>query len=71
MIDRGDCDAPTTKSKEIRVSCNLKDEEKLEVLLHEMFHAAHWNMDEEFIEKFAVDVARAIWRLGYRQNENG
>lgn len=69
LTNRGDCDSPIKPFKEIRVSSALKGEEKLEVLLHEMFHAACWNLDEEFVEEFAVDVARNLWRLGYRQTD--
>lgn len=63
---RGDCDSPDQKNKEIRVSSSLKGEERLEVLIHEMVHAAGWHLDESFVERFAADVARALWRLGYR-----
>ena len=44
----------------------LHGEERLEVLLHELVHAAGWHIDEAFVERFASDAARALWRLGYR-----
>lgn len=64
--NRGDCDGPTIKNKEIRVSTTLRGEERLEVLIHEFLHAAGWHIDEAFVEQFAHDAARALWRLGYR-----
>jgi hypothetical protein len=45
----------------------LQGEEKLEVVIHELVHAAGWHIDEEFTEIFAKDVARVLWRLGYRE----
>jgi hypothetical protein len=64
----GECDPPTTVGKEIRVADNLKGERKLDVLIHEMLHAAGWHIDEEFIAEFATDAARALTKLGYTDN---
>ena len=44
----------------------MHGEERLEVLIHEMLHAAYWDLDESAIEGAAADVARVLWRLGYR-----
>lgn len=67
LANRGDCDAPDRPGKEIRVGSGLRGEERLEVLLHELVHAAGWHIDESFVERFARDAARALWRLGYRE----
>lgn len=69
MANRGDCDPPQQAGKEIRISSALRDEERLEVLIHEFVHAAGWHIDETFVEQFARDAARALWRLGYRDQE--
>lgn len=69
MANRGDCDPPDQPGKEIRVSSALRGEERLEVLIHELVHAAGWHIDEAFVERFASDAARALWRLGYRDKE--
>ena len=68
MGARGDCDPPTTPGKEIRIASNLRGEERLEVLIHEMLHSAGWHIDESFVERFAADAARVLWRLGYRES---
>jgi hypothetical protein len=70
MANRGDCDEPDQPGKEIRIACNLQGEERLEVLLHELVHAADWHLDESFVERFASDAARALWRLGYRNGKD-
>jgi hypothetical protein len=64
---RGECDPPCLPGKEIRVLSKLRGEERLEVLLHEMLHAAQWHLDEAYVEVIAADMARALWRLGYRE----
>jgi hypothetical protein len=64
--NRGDCDPPERPGKEIRIAAGLRGEERLEVLVHELVHAAGWHIDEAFVERFARDVARVLWRLGYR-----
>lgn len=66
----GDCSAPHTKNKEIRVHSQLKGQKELEVYLHEMLHACNWHLDEEWIEAAGHDLARALWRLGYRRNDD-
>jgi len=66
LSNRGDCDPPEKHGKEIRVSADLVGEERLEVVLHELVHAAGWHIDDPFAEQFARDAARIIWRLGHR-----
>lgn len=61
----GECDAPDTPNKEIRISSKLRGEERLNVLIHEMVHAAGWHLDEEFVDQFGTDAARVLRALGY------
>lgn len=62
----GNCDSPTAKGKSIRIRPSLSGEKRLEVLIHEMMHAAHWDLDEEVVSETSQDIARALWRIGYR-----
>jgi len=66
MANRGDCEPPDKRGKEIRISSSLQGEQRLEVLVHELMHAAGWHLDESFVEQFARDAARTLWRVGYR-----
>jgi hypothetical protein len=66
---RGSCDPPDKPNKAIRILKRLKGEELLEVLFHEMQHAAAWHVDESYIEKFSADAARNLTKLGYRDGE--
>lgn len=65
LKNRGDCSSPTHPNRTIRVLANLRGEERLEVLIHEMLHAAGWHISEEFVTQFAKDAARALTQLGY------
>ena len=67
LAARGECDPPSTTGKELRIRTALAGEELLEVLLHELLHAAGWPLDEAFVAGFAADAARVLWKLGYRE----
>lgn len=62
----GDCDPPAARNKAIRIAQQLHGERRLAVLIHEMLHATHWSLDEAWIDAVSTDIARALWRLGYR-----
>ena len=68
--DKGDCDAPTLRNKEIRISKKLKKEEELEVVIHELLHSADWYKDEEWVERTACEISHILWRLGWRKPPN-
>lgn len=38
----------------------------LETLIHESLHACNWKASEENVTQTAHDIARFLWRLGYR-----
>jgi hypothetical protein len=63
----GYCDPPTKLNKRIVVSPHQTEAEILRVLIHEMLHAAHWDMCEEAIDESSVGVADVLWKLGYRR----
>lgn len=62
---RGECDPPDKANKEIRILDRLSGEERMEVAIHEMLHAAGWHIDEGFVGQFAADVARNLYKLGF------
>jgi hypothetical protein len=64
---RGLCDPPDSIGKTIRIDSRLAGEEQLEVICHEVGHASFWMIDEESIEEFGRDIAKILWRLGYRR----
>lgn len=54
----------------IVVAYSLSGEEELEILIHEMLHGCFWDMDEEAITDAAKGMAKALWRMGYKKQEN-
>ena len=66
----GKCDSPEATNKKIVVNPNQSGVDVLGTLIHEMMHAAHWDLDEEAIDTTSVDIARVLWKLGYRVREN-
>jgi hypothetical protein len=69
MVADGECDAPDMPGKEIRIRRGLRPERELDVLIHEMVHAALWDLDESAVEELATDITRALTRLGYQRGE--
>ena len=67
VASRGECDDPLGPGRVIKVAHNLKGEEELEVIIHEMLHAGLWDLDESVVETMGEDMARALWKMGYRR----
>lgn len=67
----GKCDSPDSKKKQIKLAPRLKKDPRrlLEVVVHECLHAADWSKAEEWIEPTAEDIARALWKIGFRLSE--
>lgn len=65
----GDCDPPDTKNKKLRVYHGLTGCRELEVNIHEAMHACLWDLDEDAVDETSTDLARYLWRLGYRKVE--
>jgi hypothetical protein len=63
----GECDPPETRNKEIRIEKRLGEKETLDVIIHEILHASDFYKTEDWIEPVASDIARILWRLGYRR----
>ena len=70
LADDGRCDPPDRPHKTISIARRLRGERQLDVLLHELLHACNWQLDEEHITQTATDIARVLWRLGYRKGES-
>lgn len=67
--DCGLTESPKLKGKRIFIRENLPPQRELDTIIHECLHAADWWKDEEWIEDVAHDIARVLWRLGWRKVE--
>ena len=61
----GDCDAPGVPGKQIRIRQSLRGRLKLDTIIHELLHAALWEVREEWVDRTATDIARILTDLGY------
>ena len=54
--------------RELVVSPSLRGEQRLDTVIHELLHAALPDLDEDAVNTTASDIARLLWRLGYRDD---
>ncbi len=71
--DRGLCTDPEAPKRTILIRSNMDEEEELDTIIHEAIHASAWVVfDEVFVTQLAEDIARLLYRLGWRkQDESG
>ena len=65
----GHCDGPDVPNKQIIISTGMSEQKELDTIIHEAFHAADFNRREEHVNEFATDLARILWRLGWRKTK--
>lgn len=66
--DLGFCEAPDKRNKRIVIKPTLTGEKRLSIILHELLHAAAWDHDEQWVQEVGDDIARILWKLGYRDD---
>ena len=52
----------------ISTARKVRGELELDTTIHELIHACQPDLAEETVEEVASDIARVLWRLGYRRN---
>jgi len=67
ILDALDGNADTDHNFWLIVSRDLDTQIGLETAIHEALHACSWRSQEQTVERTAKDIARFIWRLGYRR----
>ena len=55
--------------EEIMINANLEPYDYLETAIHEGLHAALDDHSETVVAPAARDIARFLWRLGYRKEK--
>ena len=63
----GICTDPSFTKREIKIHKKLKGAKEFEILIHEMLHACFWDIDENVIKEAGKDIAKALWKMGYRK----
>jgi hypothetical protein len=64
----GFCEEPFPTVPSLWVNMEeLSDKEQLRVLIHESLHACNWDKSEPIVHQTSKDIARFLWRVGYRK----
>jgi hypothetical protein len=58
---------PARGLRRIFIDPRARNCKELELYIHECLHAGDWHKSEEWVDKFARDMARTLWALGYRK----
>jgi len=64
----GLCDT-FSKERELIIMTDLGTIRGLETAIHEALHACDWNKEEIMVGQTGKDIARFLWRLGYRRQD--
>ena len=64
---KGETDTPENPKPEIRIRKGMEGLMLLDTLIHEGLHACLWDLDDDAVGASASDIARLLWRLGYRK----
>jgi len=66
----GSCDPPHGMAdREIVLDESVGDRDFLRIALHEAMHALHWHKAEATVDHDSKQLARWLWRLGYRRQQ--
>ena len=65
----GMCESPEATHRIMDIPLEGKTLNDCATVIHESLHACYWWMDEEFIDQAADDIARLLWRLGWRKQD--
>ena len=60
----GLCDPPDKRDRTVRISKATPPAMLLEVILHELLHAAFWDLSEVAVDTAAEDISRALMAMG-------
>ena len=64
----GACDPPNIRRPNWVNSVEDTQSRKfLEISIHESLHAGNWKASEGMVTQTAYDIARLLWRMGYRK----
>ena len=68
VTNLGDAEGICNKEERIiRIALGYTEDRTLDSIIHEILHAALWDLDEEAVQDTANAISAALWRLGYRR----
>ncbi len=67
----GVTDCPDSKNKKIRIRRKLREHVLLDTIIHELLHAAEWDLAEAWVEKLATHTSQVLTLAGWRRTGAG
>ena len=68
MTNLGESEGVCVRNKRlIRIALGYQEDQMLDSVVHEILHAALWDLDEEAVEETANAISSALIRLGYKR----
>lgn len=61
----GVCNKP---ERTIRIALGKPGHDTMDSIIHEVLHAALWDLDEDAVFTTANAISDALWKLGYRRS---
>lgn len=70
--NEGICSPPTQEpqSRSIFVNPRLNAKDFMEIILHEGMHAEQWYLDEDTVQRIALNLSDLLWKCGYRLTDD-
>lgn len=65
--DMGSCDPPEKMDRTILIDPAIRGMPLMGLLIHEALHACYFDLAEEPVNDAAQDIARLLYRFGFRQ----
>ena len=62
--------AENSSVRKVLIDSRLKNQKRLSVEIHEALHCLFPELSEESVNDAGADIARILWNLGYRINED-
>jgi hypothetical protein len=57
----GECSSPSEPNRVIKIKKGLDTKTRFEIILHEIIHAACWDLAEETVEEMATDATTILF----------
>ena len=66
----GSCDQPTSGKPTLYAPQDTgRPLLELDLLIHESLHGCNWHASEARVNTTSTDIARLLWRVGYRRQK--
>lgn len=57
----GECTSPNEPNRKITINLGLNTKQRFDTILHELIHAALWDIKEDAVAELATDATRILF----------